>query len=58
MFKLLSEEARGRPTCSVQATWRPRAPCWWLVVSTVKPVDYVKEEDFAEKQEERSVKVW
>jgi len=25
----ISEQARGRPTWSVGATWCPRAPCWW-----------------------------
>jgi len=29
MFLLMSEQARGRPTRSVRATWRPRPPCWW-----------------------------
>jgi len=28
MFMLLSEQARGRSTSSVRATWCPRAPCW------------------------------
>jgi len=32
MFMLLSEQACGRPTLSVWATWCPRAPrCWWLL---------------------------
>jgi len=26
---LFSKRARGRPTWSLQATWCPRAPCWW-----------------------------
>jgi len=34
MFMLLSEQARGQPTWSLWATWRPRAPCWW---SCLKP---------------------
>jgi len=29
MFMLLSEQARGRLTWSVRATWCPRTPCWW-----------------------------
>jgi len=32
MFMLLSEQARGRPTWSVRATWCLRAPCWWPLV--------------------------
>jgi len=26
---LLSEQACGRTTRSLRATWCPRAPCWW-----------------------------
>jgi len=29
MFMLLSEQARGRPTWSMRATWYLRAPGWW-----------------------------
>jgi len=31
LIMLLSflEQARGRPTCSLRATWGPRAPRWW-----------------------------
>jgi len=32
VFMLLSEQARGRPTWSVRATWCPQAPCWWPLV--------------------------
>jgi len=32
MFMPLSEQARGRPTWSMRATWSPRAPCWWPLV--------------------------
>jgi len=31
---LLSEQARGRPTWSARATWRPRSPCWWPLLQT------------------------
>jgi len=29
MLILFLEQAHGRPTWSLQATWCPRTPCWW-----------------------------
>jgi len=29
MLLLFLEQARGRPTCSLRATWCQRAPRWW-----------------------------
>jgi len=36
MLMLLSEQARGRPTWSVRATWCPRAPCWRPLLYTIR----------------------
>jgi len=33
MFMLFSEQSRGLPTRSVQATWCLRVPCWWPLSS-------------------------
>jgi len=32
MLTLFLEQARGRPTWSLRATWCPRAPRWWPLV--------------------------
>jgi len=29
MVMLFLEQASGRPTWSLRATWCPREPCWW-----------------------------
>jgi len=32
MLTLFLEQARGRPTWSLRATWCPRAPRWWPLI--------------------------